>query len=163
MWFTPPTVLLGLLLCPWMWGILFWWDPTFSRWGLFSSELQFWCSHRRRWARVLLLCHLGLSSCRHFLFFQSHQGLMVYMWNLNVGKWVCSCLVLEMCIESILCTNLSGIQVDTWLMFTWFMFKDVQGRIICAESESQNQSWWPVISYCGGRLLSLVIWENTIY
>ena len=28
--FTPPTVLLGLLLCPWMWGIFLWWDPTFS-------------------------------------------------------------------------------------------------------------------------------------
>ena len=23
--FTPPTVLLGLLLCPWTWGISFWW------------------------------------------------------------------------------------------------------------------------------------------
>ena len=37
--FTPPTVLLGLLLCPWMWGIFFWWDPTCSCWQLFSSEL----------------------------------------------------------------------------------------------------------------------------
>ena len=25
--FTPSTVLLGLLLCPWTWGIFFWWDP----------------------------------------------------------------------------------------------------------------------------------------
>ena len=161
MWFVPPTVLLGLPV-PLDVGYLFWWDSTLSCRGLFSSELQFWCSYRR-WAHLLLLCHLGLPSCRHFLFFQSHQGLMVYMWNLNVGKWVYSRLVLEMCIESILCSNLSGIQVDTWLMFTWFMFKDVQGRIICAESESQNQSWWPVISYCGGWLLSLAIWENTIY
>ena len=23
-------ILLGLLLCPWMWGIFFWWDPTVS-------------------------------------------------------------------------------------------------------------------------------------
>ena len=37
--FTPPTVFLGLLLCPWMWGIFFWWDPTFSCWWLFSSKL----------------------------------------------------------------------------------------------------------------------------
>ena len=37
--FSPPTILLGLLLCPWMWGILFWWDPTFSCQRLFSSEL----------------------------------------------------------------------------------------------------------------------------
>ena len=37
--FTPPTILLGLLLCPWMWGILFWWNPTFSCQRLFSSEL----------------------------------------------------------------------------------------------------------------------------
>ena len=28
--FAPLTVLLGLLLCSWMWGIFFWWDPTFS-------------------------------------------------------------------------------------------------------------------------------------
>ena len=28
--FTPPTILLGLLICPWMWSIFFWWDPTFS-------------------------------------------------------------------------------------------------------------------------------------
>ena len=26
----PPVVLMGLLLCPWTWGISFWWDPTFS-------------------------------------------------------------------------------------------------------------------------------------
>ena len=37
--FTPPTVLLGLLLCPWMWGIFFWWDSIFSCWQLFSSKL----------------------------------------------------------------------------------------------------------------------------
>ena len=28
--FTPPTILLGLLLCPWMWGIFLWWVPTAS-------------------------------------------------------------------------------------------------------------------------------------
>ena len=37
--FTPPTILLELLLCLWMWGIFFWWDPTFSCQWLFSSEL----------------------------------------------------------------------------------------------------------------------------
>ena len=35
--FTLPTILLGLLLCPWTWGIFFWWDPTFSCQWLFSS------------------------------------------------------------------------------------------------------------------------------
>ena len=31
--FTLSTILLGLLLCPWMWGIFFGWDPTFfCRW-----------------------------------------------------------------------------------------------------------------------------------
>ena len=49
-----PNILLGLLLCPWMWGIFFWWDPTFSCGWLFSSKLQFCCSHRRRWVHVLL-------------------------------------------------------------------------------------------------------------
>ena len=28
--FTPPTILLGLLLCPWTWKSFFWWDSTFS-------------------------------------------------------------------------------------------------------------------------------------
>ena len=45
--FAPPTILLGLLLCSWMHGIFFRWDPTFSCQWLFSSELQFWSSHRR--------------------------------------------------------------------------------------------------------------------
>ena len=39
-------------------GIFFWWDPTFSYKWLFSWELQFWSSCRRRFAHVLLLCHL---------------------------------------------------------------------------------------------------------
>ena len=46
--FSPPTVLLGLLLCPWTWGISFTWDPTFFCQRLFSSELSFWSSRRRR-------------------------------------------------------------------------------------------------------------------
>ena len=29
--FAPPTVLPGVLLCLWMWSIVFWWDTTFSR------------------------------------------------------------------------------------------------------------------------------------
>ena len=37
--FTPPTTLFGLLLCPLMWGIFFWLDPTFSCQWLSSSEL----------------------------------------------------------------------------------------------------------------------------
>ena len=39
--FSPPTILLGLLLCPWTWDIFFWWDPTFSCQWLFISKLQF--------------------------------------------------------------------------------------------------------------------------
>ena len=41
----------------------FLWYPTFSCW-LFSSELQFCSSHRRRWMYVLLLCHLAPSMKR---------------------------------------------------------------------------------------------------
>ena len=37
--FTPPTILLGLLLCLWRWVIFFWWDPIFSCQWLFSREL----------------------------------------------------------------------------------------------------------------------------
>ena len=58
--FTLHIILLGLLLCPWRWGISFWWNPTFSCRLIFSSELHFWCSLRRRWAR--LLCYL-VSKC----------------------------------------------------------------------------------------------------
>ena len=46
----PHTVLLGLFLCPWTWGIFF------------SSRILFWSSHRR-WAQVLLLSNLvGLTT-----------------------------------------------------------------------------------------------------
>ena len=55
--FVPPTILLGLLLFPWTWGIIFLWDPIFSGGWLFSSMLQLWGNRRRRWAHVLLLCH----------------------------------------------------------------------------------------------------------
>ena len=40
--FAPPTILLhGPSPLPWTWGIFFWWDPTFSFWLMFSSELYF--------------------------------------------------------------------------------------------------------------------------
>ena len=39
--FAPPTVLLGLLLCPWTWGIFFWCNPTFSFWWLFIASCNF--------------------------------------------------------------------------------------------------------------------------
>ena len=37
--FTPPTILMGLLLCPWTWSISFWWHPAFSYRWLFSRGL----------------------------------------------------------------------------------------------------------------------------
>ena len=37
--FTPPTILLRLLLCPLMLGLSFWWDLTVSCCQLFSNEL----------------------------------------------------------------------------------------------------------------------------
>ena len=58
--FPPLTGLLGLLLCPWTWGIFFCWDPTFSCQWLFIDKLQFWPSYRRRWVHVLLLHHLAM-------------------------------------------------------------------------------------------------------
>ena len=33
------------------------WVPVSSCQWLFSSYLWFWCSHKREWAHVLLLCH----------------------------------------------------------------------------------------------------------
>ena len=35
--FAPPTILLGFLICPLMWGIFFWWDPKFSCRWVFSG------------------------------------------------------------------------------------------------------------------------------
>ena len=38
--FFPPTILLGLLFCPWMWSIFLWWDPTFfCQWLLHTGYL----------------------------------------------------------------------------------------------------------------------------
>ena len=36
--FTPSIILLGLLLCTWMWNIFFWWDPEFSCRWLFNEK-----------------------------------------------------------------------------------------------------------------------------
>ena len=57
---TPPIILLWLLFCLRMWVMSFWWIPaSLHRW-LFNSWLEFWCSHRKRWAHVLLLHHLRM-------------------------------------------------------------------------------------------------------
>ena len=61
-WFHPFYHLAGAFLCPWMRGIFSWSDTTFSCQWLFSSKLWFWSSHGRRWAHVLLLCHLACHS-----------------------------------------------------------------------------------------------------
>ena len=58
--FTPSSILLGFLLCAWTWDIFFWCDPTFSCQQLFSSELQFWSSRRRKQVHVLLLHHISV-------------------------------------------------------------------------------------------------------
>ena len=70
----PPTILLGLLLCLWTWGIFFWWGPTFSCW-LFSNESQFWSSQRRRWAHILLLCQ-----CPRILYLVVNSKFSI-LWN----------------------------------------------------------------------------------
>ena len=43
-----------LLLCLWTWVFFFWWVLVSSCRWLFNICLWFWCSHRRRWAHVLL-------------------------------------------------------------------------------------------------------------
>ena len=37
LWLYPSYSSLGLLLCPWTWGIIFWWVPVSSWWWMFSS------------------------------------------------------------------------------------------------------------------------------
>ena len=54
----PITVLLLLLLCPWVWGVFFWCVPASSCQWLFNIWWQLWCIHSRGWAHVLLLHHL---------------------------------------------------------------------------------------------------------
>ena len=71
--FAPPTFLLGLLLCPWMW-VGFWWDPTFSCQWLFSSELPFWSSH-------------GVDEHRSFSSIISGWPVLP-MWALCLEAWV---------------------------------------------------------------------------
>ena len=67
-------------------GIVFpWWDPIFSCRWLFRSELQFWSSCRRRWAHVLLLCHLILS---------------------QIGKGVCQDCLLSLCLFNLYAENI---------------------------------------------------------
>ena len=39
--FAPPTILLGLLFCPWTWGTFFWWDTTFSVDGYSEASCSF--------------------------------------------------------------------------------------------------------------------------
>ena len=53
----PSTTLLQLLLSLDM-GHFLWWISGTSCWWLSNSQLQFWCSHRKRWTHILLLCHL---------------------------------------------------------------------------------------------------------
>ena len=64
--FLNPAWTFRISLLPSCWGfsfalgceVFFFRDPTFSCLQLFSSELQFWSSRRRRWVYVLLLHHL---------------------------------------------------------------------------------------------------------
>ena len=44
----------SFFFCLWTWVIFFWWVPVSSCQWFFHSWLQFWCSHRRRWAHILL-------------------------------------------------------------------------------------------------------------
>ena len=82
--FPPPTIFV-LLLCPWTWGIFFWWGPTFSCGWLFSSYLQFWSSHRRRWEHILLLHHISEGVICIFLFVIC---VICYFFHLHSNKLI---------------------------------------------------------------------------
>ena len=64
MWFQLPYpfIFLGLLLCPWTWGIFFWWDQTFSCECSFSSE----CVILEFLQEKMSSCPSTLPSCRLF-------------------------------------------------------------------------------------------------
>ena len=70
-YFTPSSILLGFLLCPWTWGIFCSWDPTFSCWQLFRSELSRCLSEFCMVLYILFLwsgtpVHSQLVFCIHF-------------------------------------------------------------------------------------------------
>ena len=76
--FTPPTILLGLLLCPW--GNFSWWDQILSSQWLFSSKLQFWSSCRRGWEKSHLFSEMmSLKSVLGF-------NLKMTEWSLFMSK-----------------------------------------------------------------------------
>ena len=97
MQFCPSYWLSGASPLPLDVGYLFWWDLTFSCRWLFSSKLQFWSSHRRRWVHVLLLRHLA-----HYGFPSCHK----WMWELDHKEswapknWCFWTVVLEKTLES---------------------------------------------------------------
>ena len=55
--FTPPTIFLGLLLCPWMWGIFFWWDPKtfFQRHQKSKARIFTYPMAKKLWIRQAFL------------------------------------------------------------------------------------------------------------
>ena len=101
--FTPPTVLLRLFLCPQTWGIFLWWDPIFSSWWLFSRQLLFWSSHRRRWAHVLLFLHLMPHTEKNYIvslyrFFLGVFFYVIYIFlfgRLYIVEISCACMLMS--------------------------------------------------------------------
>ena len=95
----PPTVLLQLLLCPWRWGIFFWWVSTFSCWWLVSASCDLVFSQEKMSA---------LSSPPLWSFRNNSQKVQIFFfcfflfWDLsNSISWV-------FCEENMnLCYNLS--------------------------------------------------------
>ena len=57
-----PTIFLGLLLCPWMWGIFFGWIQHSPVDGCSAMSCQFWSSQGRKWVHNLRLHHLVIDS-----------------------------------------------------------------------------------------------------
>ena len=103
-------------------GYLFWWNPAFSCRWLFSSWLLFWCSCRRRWVHIFLLCHLTYSvlPCQSCGFSSGH----VWMWELDHKK---------------------GWELKNWCFWTVVLEKTLENPLDCKEikpvNPKGNQSW----------------------
>ena len=84
--FAPSTIFLGLLLCPWTWGIIFLVGSNILLSMVVQQRIVILEFCRRRWVHILLLCHLDLG----FPPTQSKQG-NTWMNNTLSGSSNCCC------------------------------------------------------------------------
>ena len=87
--FAPPTILLGLLLCPWAWGIFFWWDLALSI-GVVSLSLLQQIFLTQDWIRISCIAgrfftnwivweapHFNKKNCVSIIFLETWKDVII--------------------------------------------------------------------------------------